>query len=415
LNRPAKPSLLKSLPREIRDRIWGFVLYPSTVVMVGLDVHDSRFRSDYWSNPLAKRGRTKYMNKLVTYYGTDSNNVKAMKDSEPPKCERVSFRSYFRAKNLLLVNKQFYEESKSILTDLQAILSSAILGNMLQGRANPEFYNVLADSKVYFNCHPFELYTLLDASPVKTLENITSIVLGEKLVLEKHYSTEWPSPHNWYTDVALPATQPWASNCEPSADDYKQYMEVKENKENYYNYYEYKIPPILKIIESRLPNLKVVALWAPTGNRGRAEHYYKIVVTALCRMVAASRIDKLELLYEYKEYSSPNWVSNTDRCKAFFYNEGVVTEKTVVPVEPAEADNSSSEGSASMAKKGFLVENRFDQRWDEDYDKGQKIWGIRSIKAVGCVERGDAREEKLENARIAELVLALQGLSKKQR
>jgi hypothetical protein len=68
-----------------------------------------------------------------------------------------------------------------------------------------------------------------------------------------------------------------------------------------------------------------------------------------------------------------------------------------------------------MAKKGFLVENRFDQRWDEYYDKGQKIWGICSIKAVGCVERGDARKEKLENARIAELVLALQGLSKKQR
>jgi hypothetical protein len=110
---------------------------------------------------------------------------------------------------------------------------------MFQEHIRPEFSGILADNKVYFNCHPFEVYAFLDSSPVQVLESITSIVLGDELVLEKYCSIQ--KYNYWSTQVDLPLTEPWASKSEPSAYDYDRYVKEKENRDKYYNYYDYEL------------------------------------------------------------------------------------------------------------------------------------------------------------------------------
>jgi hypothetical protein len=132
-------------------------------------------------------------------------------------------------------------------------------------------------------------------------------------------------------------------------------------------------------------------------------------------MVAARRIDKLELLYEWKLYSGPSWVTNIHVCKSFFPDEGVLTKENVAPHE---GEHTSNSGSPSTTETVFLVETNENQRWGADcapYDKGRTIWGIDKIKAVTCVQHGLVSDDQISDDRIAKFELEYEGMSKEER
>jgi hypothetical protein len=289
LNSPAKPSLLESLPREFRDKILKLVLNPSAVIFVD-GYASSRLTNHQDDFPVEKWRRERYTKRLVAHYDTtppDNPNNKNT-DSEPPICENIEYKSYARYRQLLIVNKKIYEESKSILLDFENTLKSGISNNVFQENAQPEFTRLVASNKVYFNCHSYEIYAFLESCPANGLQNSKSIVLGQRIVSDFWATSKFS--YYYSTTVAVPPAYPypWSSPSEPA--DSSVYHMNKENHDKSYNYYKYEMSRIMQLLDCRLPNLKEVALWAPNGSE-EATHYYQVVVSNFCRMLAAGRID----------------------------------------------------------------------------------------------------------------------------
>jgi hypothetical protein len=296
--------------------------------------------------------------------------------------------------NSASVDKQIYGECKSILLAFQRTLMSGIGNKNLQEHPSPEFLRLLADNRVYFNCHSYQLYSFLDTSMADVLENIKSIVLGEILLLW----TRFRHASYYDTTTTLPETNrtAWGSTSENLAGNPEIYISNKDDHDKYYNYYEYEQPHIMKLIVNRLPNLKEVALWA-TSNIADGRHYYPVIVNNFLRMIAAGKIDKLQLLYLPVHYNDPSRLSNIVDCSPFF--RGGVTTGEIDGSE--ESEEASSNTSGSKIETIHLLESRTHQWGLDIVDKGETIWGISNIKYVRTVRRQDASEYQKSEAHSA--------------
>jgi hypothetical protein len=244
---------------------------------------NGRLSDNQYNSPIEKWRRERYVKNLASHYDTPSNFDDY--NPEPPKCEHVEFKSYAQNRTLFLVDKHIYAECKSILLDFQQTLTSGISNNVFQEHPRPEFWRLLAENKVYFNCHPYELYIFLESSTTDVLKNIKSIVLGERLL-----SGDWSRGCYYNTNVTVGPAEPWSSTSEPF--DLRIYISDEDNRDKHYNYYEYEMPRIMELIDTRLPNLREVAVWAPT-NGVDGSSYYSKVANNLCKMIAGSRIDRV--------------------------------------------------------------------------------------------------------------------------
>ncbi|EPE26217.1 hypothetical protein GLAREA_02129 [Glarea lozoyensis ATCC 20868] len=172
---------------------------------------------------------------------------------------------------------------------------SGLQNRMFQEGAQPDFLRILADGRILFDSHPYELFAFLDSSPPQILENTTTLILGGRLLLEEFANKNWQN--YYFTNITFPEVHHWESESEPAGDIYQQYMSVGPFRDRHYDYYEYKLPPIPQDLD-RLSSLKTVVLYAPRHVDGRPYQFYSVVVMNFCRMLAAGKIEKLQILEE---------------------------------------------------------------------------------------------------------------------
>jgi hypothetical protein len=139
------PSLLLSLPFELREKIWQMVLSPTVLFSI--------YSADVYSreNPSLRNGKppTEYIGRLKSRYGK--------RDKDGPslsvKCESVNAHKYFDNYALVWANKQIYSETISILSSVSKILATGLNGKEFKEDLSEGFLRIVANSKVSFNCH----------------------------------------------------------------------------------------------------------------------------------------------------------------------------------------------------------------------------------------------------------------------
>jgi hypothetical protein len=295
LDRKLSQPFLLSLPLETRETIWRLVLNPTVIFFVE---EGKTLGSDYNQNLPAeeKSRRNDYVTRLAAHYGLGSKDHLLDENYKPPQCESIERLRYTGSRDILGVNKQIRSEVKAIMSKFTLSLESGLHNRMFQEGAQRDFLRLLANGRIFFNCHPFEFWAFLHSSPPAVLENTTTLVLGGRLLLGEFASDDWA---NYYcSGITLPEAYHWESESEPTRDIYQQYMAAGPFRDRHYDYYEYNLPPIIQHLD-RLSSLKTVVWYGPRRGNGRPFQFYTVVILNFCRMLAAGKIKKLQILEEF--------------------------------------------------------------------------------------------------------------------
>jgi hypothetical protein len=81
--------------------------------------------------------------------------------TDRPKCKSIYFQKKIHNHALLQTNKQICAESIAILSSISSTLSRSMVVGTFKDKLQAPFNSLLADSKVFFNCHVWELYAFL--------------------------------------------------------------------------------------------------------------------------------------------------------------------------------------------------------------------------------------------------------------
>ncbi|EPE28754.1 hypothetical protein GLAREA_09875 [Glarea lozoyensis ATCC 20868] len=210
--------------------------------------------------------------------------------------------------SLMLVNRQIFSEATTILHSFSGIIVGGVLTtqyfNMFRDYLEKNFLTLLLNSNVYFNCHIYEFYAFFDTSPPEILRNITSLVLGEALLTDPTVSGRNDNFLTGGFHIARSRVNPWESEDtgQPS-------IQEGENE-----------PRILRLIKTRLPSLKDVALWAPTSGRLQRGEYCTIAQKYMCQMLADGDLDVVHFLYPHKRGVRPAPLNSNHHLDEFFHN-----------------------------------------------------------------------------------------------
>jgi hypothetical protein len=265
-------SLLLSLPLELRLKIWELALDATVtfklpnIYLVGHSP-DELFEYDKYGE--GSPGvtdfflRTSYLTELTTYL---DNTPPHEWDSRMPKC-RNFFYKRFANLDIRLVNKQVHSETSLVLSRLNAILRNSVFHRHLS-YCDPAFPPLLSRTPIYIDSRGYHLISFLQTTSLSTLSSIRSIFLDREFVQDWDQGIVeeiWriPDNHQYETTGQFGLTA--------------------------------------RLLDSRLPSLEEVAIWAPISS-GVEEEYNFVYPADFLRdlwwMVEKGRIRSLQILFK---------------------------------------------------------------------------------------------------------------------